>query len=141
MLAAAACATVLVAGCNNNTATDAPADGTTTAAETPTTAAATATPAAGWDRAALGLREAQLIGADLLAIDNVEVGEIRSLLTGPEGRVDRLLVELDDTDPDRFVEVPVQGLTVLTRGADIDIVSAMTAEQLKALPDVSPPAN
>lgn len=138
MLAAAACAAILVGGCDNNAATDAPAEGTATA--TPTATAATATPAAGWDRVALGLREAQLLGADLLAIDNVEVGEIDGLPTGPDGRVDRLLVELDDTDPDRFVEVPVAGLTVLTRGADIDIVSTMTAEQLRALPDVSPPA-
>jgi hypothetical protein len=138
---AAACATVLVAGCNNNAATDATAEQATTAAETPTTAAETASPAAGWDRVALGLREAQLIGADLLAIDNVEVGEIKGLLTGSDGRVDRLLVELDDTDPDRFVEVPVQGLTVLTRGADIDIVSTMTVAQLAALPEASPPAN
>ena len=138
MLAAAACA-ASVAGCNNNAATDAAPD--QTAAATATPAAETATPAAGWDRVALGLREAQLIGADLLAIDNVEVGEIKSLLAGPDGRVDRFLIELDDTDPDRFVEVPVQGLTVLTRGADIDIVSTMTAAQIAALPEGTPPAN
>lgn len=137
MLAAAACATVLVAGCNNNTATDTEADQATATA---TVAAETATPAAGWDRAALGLREAQLIGASLLGIDNVKLGEIEGLLTGPDGRVDRLLVELNDSDPDRFVEVPVQGLTVLTRGADIDIVSTMTAAQLAALPEGKPPA-
>jgi hypothetical protein len=139
MLAATVGAAALLAGCNNDAGT-APA---ATDAATDTAPAATdaaATPPAGWDRAALGLREAQLLDADLLGIDGVELGEVQSLLTGPDGRVDRLLVEVADSDPDRYVEVPVAGLTVLTRGSDIDVVSTMTVAQLAALPDASPPA-
>ena len=135
MLAAAACAAALVAGCNNN---DAAAPAATDAA-TDTAAATPAAPATGWDRAALGLREQQLLEADLLGIDGVELGSIEGLLTDANGRVDRLLVEVDESEPDRFVAVPVQGLTVLTRGADIDIVSTMTVAQLAALPEAPPP--
>lgn len=134
MLAAAACAAALVAGCDNNAATDATTDQAADAAAT-AAPAATQVPVSG--RVALGLQEAQLLGADLLGIDGVELGEVQSLLTGPEGRVDRLLVEVEDSDPDRYVEVPVAGLTVLTRGSDIDIVSTMTVAQLAALPDAS----
>lgn len=136
MLAATAGAAALLAGCNNDAGT-APA-ATEAATTAPTDAAAT--PPAGWDRAALGLREAQLLDASLIGIDGVELGEVQSLLTGPDGRVDRLLVEVADSDPDRYVEVPVAGLTVLTRGSDIDVVSTMTAAQLAALPDASAPA-
>ena len=134
MLATAACTAALLAGCNNEAATPAATD-----AATETAAATPAAPATGWDRAALGLREQQLLEADLLGIDGVELGSIEGLLTGADGRVDRLLVEVDDSDPDRFVAVPVQGLTVLTRGSDIDVVSTMTVAQLAALPDAPPP--
>ena len=134
MLAAAACAAVLLTGCNNDqAATPAATEVATPPAETP---AATAT---GWDRAALGLREQQLLEADLIGIDGVELGSVEALLTGADGRVDRLLVEVDGSDPDRFVAVPVQGLTALTRGSDIDVVSTMTVAQLTALPDAPAP--
>jgi hypothetical protein len=132
---ATACLAAALAGCNNDAAAPAATDAATTPAATP---AATAT---GWDRVALGLREQQLLEADLLGIDGTEFGSIEGLLTGADGRVDRLLVEVDDSDPDRFVAVPVQGLTVLTRGSDIDVVSTMTVAQLAALPDAPPPAN
>ncbi len=130
---AVACVAAALAACNNNAAAPAPTDTATTPAATP------AAPATGWDRAALGLREAQLLGADLLGIDGAELGSIKGLLTGADGRVDRLLVEVDDSDPDRYVAVPVQGLTVLTRGSRIDIVSTMTVAQLAALPDAPAP--
>jgi hypothetical protein len=133
MLAAAACAAAL-AGCNNNdAAAPAATEAATPPAETPAAAAT------GWDRAALGLREQQLLEADLLGIDGVKLGSIEGLLTGADDRVDRLLVEVEDSDPDRFVAVPVQGLTALTRGSDIDVVSTMTVAQLTALPDAPAP--
>ena len=56
-----------------------PATPAATDAATETAAATPAAPATGWDRAALGLREQQLLEADLLGIDGVELGP-------PEGR-------------------------------------------------------
>jgi len=139
-LAAATCAVILLAGCNNDPGTQA-----TTAEEAGQTAdappaAETTAVAARASPVALGLSEGQLLGAGLIGIDGVELGEVTSLLRTPEGRVDRLLVEIEDSDPDRFVEVPVQGLAILTRGRNIDLVSALTAEQLAGLPEGTPSA-
>jgi hypothetical protein len=133
MLAAATCAAAFVAGCNNQAATTSAAIETATETPSPTSTAT------GWDRVALGLREQQLLSARLLGIDGGELGAIKGLLTGADGRVDRLLVDVEKSDPARFVAVPVQGLTVLTRGARIDVVSTMTVAQLAALPDVPAP--
>lgn len=131
---AAACAAALVAGCNDQPATPAATDAATD------TAAATRSPIpTDWNRAALGLREEQLLNADLLGIDGGEFGSINGLVTDTDGRVVRLLVEVEDSEPERFVHVPVEGLTVLTRGSDIDIVSTMTLAQLAALPNAPTP--
>ena len=98
--------------------------------------AATAGPAP----VALGLSEAQLLEADLrAAADGAELGDVTSLLRTADGSVDRLLVEIEDSNPDRFVEVPVAGLTVLARGNDTDLVTTMTRDQLAALPEATLP--
>jgi hypothetical protein len=61
---------------------------------------------------------------------------VTSLVRGANGEVDRLLIEVEDSDPDRFVHVPISGLTVVTRGDDRDLSTSMTREQLAALPEV-----
>ena len=92
--------------------------------------------AAGPAIAALGLTEAQLLEADLVGPGDVELGDVTSLSRGADGQVDRVLVEIEDSNPDRFVYVPVAGLTVVTRGNDRDLATTMTREALAALPDV-----
>lgn len=84
---------------------------------------------------ALGLTEAQLIQADLIGPGNVELGDVTSLSRGADGQVDRLLIEIEDSNPDRFVYVPITGLTVISRGDDRDLSTTMTREALAALPD------
>lgn len=133
ILVATTCAAALLAGCNTDAGTDAAEDRVEQAAEASAVAA-------GPTPVALGLSEAVLLDAGLVGIDGVELGDVTSLLRGPDGRVDRLLVEVEDSNPDRFVEVPVQGLTVLKRGDDTDLVSTMSAAQLAALPDATLPA-
>jgi hypothetical protein len=132
MLVTTACAAAFLSGCNNDAGTDAAEDRVEDAAEA-SAAVAGPTPVA------LGLSEAQLLDADLLGIDGVELGDVTSLLRGADGGVDRLLIEVEDSNPDRFVEVPVQGLVVLKRGDDTDLVSTMTATQVAALPDATLP--
>lgn len=131
-LVVATCAAILLAGCNNDTGT--PAEQT---AQTPTATGALPTPAT----VALGLTEAQLLDADLYTTDGTDLGEVASLLRGPEGRVDRLLIEVENSDPDRHVEISAQGLTVLKRGDDTDLVTTMTAAQFAALPDAAQQTN
>jgi hypothetical protein len=125
-------ATALLAACNNSS-TDVAEDQVEDAAEA-TAAAAGPTPAA------LGLTETQLLDADLLGTGGTELGDIVTLLRMPDGTVDRLLVEIEGSDPDRFVEVPVQGLVVLTRGDDTDLVTTRTAADLAAMPAATLPA-
>lgn len=129
---AAACAAVALGACN-----DSPAD---VAEDRVEDAAEASAAAAGPTPVALGLSEAQLLEADLrAAADGAELGDVTSLLRGANGSVDRLLIEIEDSNPDRFVEIPVAGLTVVTRGNDTDLATTMTREQLAALPAATLP--
>src|SRR5690606_31454746 len=97
-------------------------------------AAETSAAAAGPEPVALGLSEAQLLEADLVGTDRVELGSVESVLRNAEGTVDRLLIEIEDSNPDRFVEVPIAGLTTVAAGDDTDLSTTMTMDQLTALP-------
>ena len=66
--------------------------------------------AAGMEEAALGMTELQLIDADLVAADGTDLGDIEAVHRDASGAVDGLFVELDNTDPDRFVMIPLDGL-------------------------------
>lgn len=89
--------------------------------------------------AALGLSEAQLLDADIVATDGQELGDVAQVLRGPDGKVDRLLVEIEDSNPDRYVHVPILGLQTVARGNDTDLTTSMTKAELAALPDVKLP--
>ena len=91
--------------------------------------------AAGMEEAALGMTETQLLDADLVTADGTDLGDVEMVRRGGDGAVTGLVVELEDTEPDRWVEVPMDGLTAVTNGDDMDIQTSMTAEDLAALPD------
>ncbi len=85
---------------------------------------------------ALGLTEAQLLDAELISTNGEEIGDVAQVLRGPTGSVDRLLVEIEDSHPDRFVEVSLAGLSPLVRGDDTDLSTSITKTGLEALPAV-----
>ena len=91
--------------------------------------------AAGSEVAALGLTEAQLLDADLVTATGEDLGDVEQVRRDTAGAVTGLVVELDDTDPDRWVTVPVDGLSTRIDGDDTDIQTTMTAADLAALPD------
>ncbi|MEW4447316.1 PRC-barrel domain containing protein [Qipengyuania sp. JC766] len=91
--------------------------------------------AAGMEEAALGMTEAQLLDADLVAADGTDLGDIELVRREAAGAVTGLVVELDDTDPDRWVEIGLDGLTTRPDGDDMDVQTGMTAAELAALPD------
>src|SRR5690606_12504340 len=91
--------------------------------------------AVGNAEAALGLTEAQLLDAELLGPNNVELGDVVSVVRGANGQVEQLLIEIEDSNPDRFDRVPITDLSPVRRGDDTDLSTTMTAEQLSALPD------
>jgi hypothetical protein len=96
--------------------------------------------ATGMEEAALGMTELQLIDAGLVAADGTDLGDIEAVHRDASGAVDALFVELDDTDPDRFVMIPLDGLTTRMDGDDKDVQTQMTAPDLAALPDAEMPA-
>ena len=49
--------------------------------------------------------------------------------------VEGVLVSIEDSEPDRYVVVPFDGLTSRPEGDDTDLQTTMTAEDLAALPD------
>lgn len=95
--------------------------------------------AAGPAEAALGLSEAQLLEADLRDQSGMELGDVVQVVRGADGKVDRLLVEIEDSNPDRFVHIPIAGLKPTVRGTDTDLTTTMTTAAIDALPAVTLP--
>lgn len=95
--------------------------------------------AAGDEEAALGLTERQLLDADLVAVDGTELGDVEQVRRDAAGNVTGLLIEIEDSDPDRYVVVPVDGLSAKEGSLinDRDLQTTMTAQDLAALPDAS----
>lgn len=91
--------------------------------------------AAGNAEAALGLSEAQLLDADLISADGTELGDVERVSRDASGAVTALLIEIEDSDPDRYVIIPIDGLTVRGAGDDVDLQTSMTMQDLAALPD------
>jgi hypothetical protein len=85
---------------------------------------------------ALGLTERQLLDADLVGANGEELGDVEGLVTGPDGTVTSLLVEIEDSSPDRYVHVPIEGLQPFDDGDDRDLRASLTRDQLMALPAV-----
>ncbi len=90
---------------------------------------------AGAEEAVLGMTEAQLLDAELVAADGTDLGDVEAVRRNAAGEVENLLIEIEDSDPDRYVLVPVAGLTPMQRGDDRDLSSTMTRADLTAMPD------
>ena len=91
--------------------------------------------AAGGAIAALGLTEAQLLDAEIVAADGTDLGDVEQVRRTADGTVEGVLVSIEDSEPDRYVVVPFDGLTSRPEGDDTDLQTTMTAEDLAALPD------
>lgn len=94
---------------------------------------------AGDQIAALGLTERQLLDAELVAPDGTELGDVEQVRRDVTGAVTGLLVEIEDSEPDRYVEVPLDGLSVTEGGvlSDTNLQTKMTAQELAAMPDAA----
>lgn len=85
--------------------------------------------------AALGLTEAQLIDAEIVDSADAEIGDVERVMRDSGGTADRLLIEIEDSNPDRYVVVPIEGMTTVVRGDDTDLRAPMTRAQVEAMPD------
>lgn len=90
--------------------------------------------------AAFGLSEVQLLNADIVGADGKELGDVAQVLRDPGGKVDRLLVELEGSNPDRYVHLPILGLKTVVQDGETDLATSMTKAELEAQPEVTLPA-
>ena len=103
--------------------------------------------AAGTAVAALGLTEAQLLEADLVAADGTDLGDVEQIRRNAAGAVEGFLVEVENSDPDRYVMVPLAGLTTRADGNDTDLQAKLTANDLakqpaeQLVPPIATPVN
>ena len=56
--------------------------------------------------------------------------------TDASGNIDAVIVEIADTDPDRFVRLPLTRLTAIADGDDWNLRAATSRAELIALPQV-----
>lgn len=89
--------------------------------------------------AAFGLSEAQLLNADIVGPGGKEVGDVAQVLRDANGKVDRLLVEVEGSNPDRYIELPILGLRTVVSGDDTDLATSSTKADLMAMPEVPLP--
>lgn len=125
-------AALLVTACGSNETTPPVANDTAMQ----TSLGTTDTTAAPVDAVALGLTERQLLDADFKDWNGSDLGDVEALERDTGGAVTHLIVEIDDTDPDRYVRVPVDGLERVADGNDWDVRGQFTRDQLMALPEV-----
>lgn len=83
----------------------------------------------------LGMTMRQLRDADIVNADGLEIGEVERIVRDATGTVTKLLVEVEDSDPDYIVEIPLEGLTPKQNGDDWDLVTSMSRDDLMALPN------
>ena len=95
----------------------------------------------GTQDAVLGMSDMQLIDADLITPDGTELGDVEAVHRDAAGAVDGLYVELEDTDPDRFVLIGLDGLKSVRDGSGWNVITTMTEDELAKLPDAKMPAN
>lgn len=83
----------------------------------------------------LQLTELQLLDADLLDASGKDIGDVEMVMRGPDGKPTGLLVDVEGTKPDRYVQVPLDGLSPVRDGQGWDLGSNLTRDDLLKLPE------
>lgn len=87
---------------------------------------------------ALGMTRDELENADLLNTANNDMGDVETLVLDAGGQATAVVIELEGSD--RRVSVPLDQLTSIRQGDDVDLTTRLTIEELAAMPDWTPPA-
>lgn len=88
----------------------------------------------GGQAVAFGLTARQLEDAEIIDASGRELADVEWLVRNPAGELVSLVVEIEDSDPDLLVTLPIEGLTLVQDGDDQDLRTSMTMDQLRALP-------
>lgn len=93
-------------------------------------------PSASGPGTAFGLTTKQIEDADLIDVTGKDLGDIHRVETDASGNIDAVIVEIADTDPNRFVRLPLTRLTAVADGDDWNLRAATSRVELIALPQV-----
>jgi hypothetical protein len=90
---------------------------------------------------AFGMTREQLEDADLRSLDNTDLGDVETLVLDANGTLTHVVVELEGRgDAKKLVPLDQLGVGQQVQGEDKDLTTKLTAAQLAALPDWTPPA-
>lgn len=93
-------------------------------------------PSASGPGTAFGLTTNQIENADLVDVTGKDLGDIHRVETDASGNIDAVIIEIADTDPDRFVRLPLTRFTAVADGDDWNLRAATSRAELIALPQV-----
>ena len=82
---------------------------------------------------ALGMTRDELEDADLLSAERTDLGDVESLVLDASNTVTHVVIDLEGPG-DFDVVVPLDQITSITIDGETDLQTALSAEQLRALP-------
>lgn len=101
----------------------------------------TAEAATGAAALAFGMTREQLEDADLMSLNNTDLGDVETLVLDAGGTLTHVVVELEGpADLRKIVPLGNLGVGEQVDGSSKDLTTDLTAAQLEALPDWTPPA-
>ena len=89
---------------------------------------------------AFGMTRQQLEDSDLMSLNNTDLGDVDTLVLDASGTLTHVIVELEAGDLKKQVPLSALGVGTQTDGSSVDLTTSLTAAQLSALPDWTPPA-
>lgn len=101
----------------------------------------TADVATGAAALAFGMTRQQLEDADLMSLNNTDLGDVETLVLDENGALTHVVVELEGpADLHKIVPLGNLGVGEQVDGSSKDLTTDLSAAQLEALPDWTPPA-
>ncbi|MEH6665272.1 MAG: hypothetical protein V7678_10505 [Brevundimonas sp.] len=85
------------------------------------------------DVTALGMNRDQLEDADLRSADRADLGDVEAIIIDADNAVTGFAIDLEGDDRD--VVIALDQVTALEIDGDRDLQTALTADQVRALPD------
>lgn len=90
---------------------------------------------------AFGMTREQLEDADLMSLDNTDLGDVETLVLDADGTLTHVVIELEGPgDLHKIVPLANLGVGEQVDGSSKDLTTDLSAAQLTALPDWTPPA-
>ena len=90
---------------------------------------------------AFGMTRQELEDADLLSEENTDLGDVETLVLDANGTLTHVVVELEGPrDLHKVVPLANLGVGEQTDGSSKDLITDLSAAELEALPDWTPPA-